>query len=147
MPQPYEISDNRRVFFNGVEPPGYVTMNESGMTEDGLTVVTGSETGPRQRNIASGLQQIPVLEFVYYVKRDRKAFEFFKDLHENNTLVECVVYHVDSTGKIDNAVHVSRYADCEVSPPNFIANDSENPEVAKFNVRLFPYDYDEDRPE
>ncbi len=131
--QSTDRAEKKRIFYNGQEIPGLVSLGPLRLEKNTLEVPGFSIT----RKIQNGVTKLPDVDLTYKIPRDNSAYVFFRDWYLNDEEKDLVVERVDASGQVI-ARTLLQACQCTVyEEPEY---DAASPTFAKVTVKLVPYD-------
>ncbi len=132
MSQRNDLAEKIKVFWDGEEIPGLVSISETPL-EDGVIEVPEFAA---KRKIRDGIQTVPEMTMTYKVQRDSRALKFCQDFYLLKQTKDMVKVRCDASG---TEFGRTMFPSCECtyySEPEF---DAASPTFAKVTIRVVPY--------
>jgi len=125
--QSNEMIKKDKVYWDGVEVPGLVSVGEISREKSIVDVPSFRKIRPVQ----SGVVKNPEITLVYKTDRDTNTLEFFDNFFDNNEVKDMEDVKTDAHG-----VEFQRvlYTDCEIKTMTEPAYDAASPDFAKITI-------------
>lgn len=126
MPQTNDLAEKKRAFWDGVEIPGLVSVDEITLTEATIEVPSFN----RITEIPNGVKKIPAITMKYKVERGTNTLAFFEAFFHDKQEKDLVIQRVDRSGG-QFAERLCPFCEChEITEPGY---DAASPGIRQHN--------------
>lgn len=128
-----EMAHKVRVFFDGIEIPGLVSVGEISREKGTVEVPSFSKIVI----IANGITKMPMIELKYKTERNSNTRKFFRDWYKEETQKDMTFVYTDAHGIEYERIILSN---CEIQKEVDPAYDGANPSYSQLTVTILPND-------
>lgn len=131
--QKNSMAEKKQVFWDGVEIPGLVLVEEITLEKSTIEVPSFKKI----RIIQSDITKIPAVNLKYRLDRGTSTLKFWEDFYYENEIHDASIIRTDASGA-EFARRLLPQCECiKISEP---AYDAASPTYASITVTVLPYD-------
>jgi hypothetical protein len=129
--QQTRIVEKRRIYWDGEEIPGLVSMPEFPLEMGEVEVPEFDKI----ITVANGVIKVNPFTLVYKLARDGKAMDFLNKFFGDGETHDCIIARTDGAGVEFGRILIQN---CECSKKTYPEYDAASPTYAKFTVTILP---------
>jgi hypothetical protein len=133
MAQNNDMAEKKRVYIDGEEIKGLVSVGEIPLTKGRIEVPEFKHI----RKIQNGISTMPEIPFVYKISRGTNTLQFLQDWYHKDEVKEVVLVRVDAHG---DEFARTLLSECECVDYTDPETDSASPPYAQTTVVLLPFE-------
>jgi len=131
--QAYSMAAKAKVFIDGNEIPGLVSVNEIKLEKTMVDVPSFK----RIRQISADITKLPAIELKYEIERNTNTLSFFRNYYNQNEIHDIIVSRTDAHG--DEFERIT-WQSCECVSMTDAPYDAASPTYASITITLIPWE-------